>query len=814
MRKAAAAHQLSVALVVVVLAVVWLWGDSALQYSPTETHTEHISIIAVDSLLFALLLGFVLTLCLSSSFWLPPHRSQVVWRSQRPALLTGIAFVCVLLISTAFIHLEHDREAAEKQAGTMAIAASYADALSSLISQSESVTTALAYLIQVGNGQITDFEAIATDLLSTSPGITNLQLAPDGVVTQVTPLKGNEKALGHDLLTDPKRNKEAIDAVNTRQLTLAGPFTLLQGGVAVIARQPVFINAPQGKSTFWGFISALMLLEPLLEQTKIENLEAQSYAWTLQRTHPDTGRVDIFAGSSRAPLKGSAVSHSIAVPNGEWSLSLSPINGWISFDSLVIDNFLVLTLTLLLTLLAYNVSLQPQILADELARRTQDLHQEKNRLKDAQKSLSESEERLELALSGAELGLWDVNFKSGQVTHNARWAEMLGYRQHDLQVTIERWKQLTHPDDLVIALHNLNDHKNGKTDIYQADIRMRTCSGEWKWIQTSGKVFERDPDGNAVRALGTHQDISQRKALELELKTLSSAITHSPVATVVTTAEPKILYVNPQFTKNTGYSPAEVIGKNPRFLQSGKTPLETYRGLWNTINSKRVWSGELWNKNKNGTLMLENISIAPVLNEFNEITNYVAVKLDITEKRQMEETIWQQANFDALTGLANRTHFAERCNLAITRAERKHQRVLILYLDLDNFKPVNDNYGHSAGDTVLRVFAERLQSAIRSSDTAARMGGDEFAVVIEDLDEAQAVEQIIATLHDMLASPPYKFQQADNGAEVSAQVGASIGFALYPDHGTTLAKLLSHADSGMYLDKETNALKSRGAKKS
>ncbi|MEH6469871.1 MAG: diguanylate cyclase [Halopseudomonas sp.] len=808
----AAIHQLSIAITVLLLTAVWLWGDSALRYSPFETLTEHRGIITTTGLLLALLLALLLTIYLNFSPSPPPHAPQATQPSQRPSLLTGIAFFCVLLISTAFIHMEHRREAAEKRADAMAIAASYADSLSSLIEQSKSTTTALAYLIRAEYGQISNFDTIAADLLATTPGITNLQLAPDGVVMQVVPLKGNEKAIGHNLLADPKRTKEAFDAVKTGQLTLAGPFTLRQGGVAVIARQPVFIDSPPGKRNFWGFASALMLLEPLLQQAKIENLEAQHYAWTLHRVHPDTGRIDIFAASS-APLYDNTVSHRIKIPNGEWVLSLSPIGGWVGLDSLAIDSILVLAITVLLTMLAYNISLHPQLLAEELVHRTQDLNQEKERLKQAQQNLIESEERLELALSGAELGLWDVNFNSGQINHNARWAEMLGYHPQDLQASMDQWKQLTHPDDLAIALHKLNEHKNGKTDIYQADIRMRTRSGEWKWIQTTGKVFERDADGNAVRALGTHQDISQRKALELELETLSSAITHSPVATIVTTTEPKILYVNPQFTKNTGYSPAEVVGKNPRILQSGDTPLETYQALWDTINAKRVWSGELCNKNKNGELMLENISIAPVLNEFNEITNYIAVEQDITEKRQMEETIWQQANFDALTGLANRAHFAERCNQAITRAERNNQRVLILYLDLDNFKPVNDTYGHSAGDTVLKAFAERLQSAIRSSDTAARVGGDEFTVVIEDLGEEQAVEQIIDTLHDTLVSQPYLFQQRGNGAEVAAQVGASIGFALYPDHGTELEKLLSHADSVMYLNKETSALKSSDSKK-
>ncbi|HSG62625.1 MAG TPA: CHASE domain-containing protein, partial [Pseudomonadales bacterium] len=330
-------NQLRIALVVVALAMFWLWSDFAFHYSPTEAPPAHVSIISTGGLLFALVLGSVLSVYLHRYPLRTTQSSQGFQRSQRPALHAGIAFVCVLLISTAFIHLEHHREAAEKQASTIAIAASYADSLSNLIDQSESATTALGYLIQAGKGQITNFEAIANDLLRTTPGITNLQLAPEGVVMQVIPLKGNEKAIGHDLLGDPKRNKEAFDAVKTGQLTLAGPFTLLQGGVAVIARQPVFINDPQGNSTFWGFTSALMLLEPLLERANINDLEAQLYAWTLHRVHPDTGRVDIFASSS-APLTTNAVSHSIVVPNGEWMLSLSPMSGWISFDSLAIDS--------------------------------------------------------------------------------------------------------------------------------------------------------------------------------------------------------------------------------------------------------------------------------------------------------------------------------------------------------------------------------------------------------------------------------------------------------------------------------------------
>ena len=710
-------------------------------------------------------------------------------------------FGATLLISALLGSLELSHTVEHKRNHALSLASSQAQNLAKLIQQSQSATTALAYLVSQNPDNLAQLDFAARELLQTSPGITNLQLAPDGVVSTIIPLEGHEKALGHNLLADPNRQKEAFLALETGQLTLAGPFKLVQGGTAVIARRPVFID-----SEFWGFTSALMLLDQLIDESRLKQIVKNDYAWTLHRTHPDTKQRHQFAASSAA-LKHNPVTHSFQVPNGRWTLSLAPADSWLDTEYLLMYCFLVALSTTLASLFVFNTLRYPVRLEQLLELRTRHLEQKRSFLKQAQQQLAESQERLELAIKGADLGLWEANPATGEARFSTTWATMLGYQPGSLRPSVEQWKNLLHPDDRQSALDQLNAYLNGEQELYEADIRMRTADGDWRWIHTQGKLYERDADGQPTRMLGIHQDIHTRKELEIKLKTLSEAVEHSPVATVITDTRPEILYVNPQFSRQTGYNADEVIGQNPKILQSGKTPLDEYQRLWKTITAKKVWRGELWNRKKDGELALESIAISPVINERDTITHYVATKLDITQQREMEQTIWHQANFDLLTGLCNRFHFIERAELAIARAQRQQQRVLILFIDLDQFKPINDTYGHKAGDLVLQEFARRLKHSIRESDTAARLGGDEFVALIDTLAQEQSIEAILEHLVQALTAEPYQLDPQSCGlsSATTVTVGASMGYSIYPDHGEDLNQLLNQADTMMYQNKAENA---------
>lgn len=302
-------------------------------------------------------------------------------------------------------------------------------------------------------------------------------------------------------------------------------------------------------------------------------------------------------------------------------------------------------------------------------------------------------------------------------------------------------------------------------------------------------------EGQLIGAVVTFNDISERKRYESALRKLSGAVEHSPAAAIITDVDGRIEYVNPRFTEMTGYRPEEVLGMNPRMWQSGRTPLRTYQRLWETIKSGHVWHGEVLNKTKDGRLFWEDSQISPIKNEQGLITHFVAVKEDITARKELEEQIWYQAHHDGLTGLPNRELFQARLEQALTLADQNDGIAALLYLDLDGFKQVNDRFGHHAGDTVLKEAAQRLAAAVRDTDTAARLGGDEFAVILAQLQEPASAAVVAAKVAAQMRRP-----FVIEGDEVT--LSGSVGIALYPQHGTTTMALLQNADAAMYRAKQ------------
>ena len=255
-------------------------------------------------------------------------------------------------------------------------------------------------------------------------------------------------------------------------------------------------------------------------------------------------------------------------------------------------------------------------------------------------ALVESRERLELALEGSELGMWDWQVQTGEVQFNDRWAAIVGYRLDELQpISIQTWQDLCHPEDLALANRRLESHFRGETPHYECETRLRHKEGHWVWILDRGKVFEWGPDRRPVRMAGTHLDITERKRTDERLRQLSLAVEQSPVSIVITDLEARIEYANPAFTRVSGYTLDEVIGRNPRLLQSGQTPREVYEDLWATLQRGEVWRGELNNRRKNGDPYVELATISPVRQPDGRGTHYLAVKEDITDLKHTQEEL-------------------------------------------------------------------------------------------------------------------------------------------------------------------------------
>ncbi|HNB44601.1 MAG TPA: PAS domain S-box protein [Burkholderiaceae bacterium] len=259
----------------------------------------------------------------------------------------------------------------------------------------------------------------------------------------------------------------------------------------------------------------------------------------------------------------------------------------------------------------------------------------------AERARSESEQRLTMAIDGAALGLWDWDIPSGRVTFNDRWAEMLGLRLDELAPDYSSWEQRIHPDDRSATLEAVRRHLRGELPTYSSEYRLRHRDGHWIWVHATGRVLVRDAQGQPLRAVGIHQDISERRAADERLRKLSRAVEQSAEAIVVTDLDGRIEFVNEAFSRISGYRAEEVLGRNPRVLNAGHTPSAVYTELWQCITQGRTWRGEFVNRRKDGTLYVESAVISPVRSSDNRITHFVAVKEDITERKRLHEELAQ-----------------------------------------------------------------------------------------------------------------------------------------------------------------------------
>lgn len=280
-------------------------------------------------------------------------------------------------------------------------------------------------------------------------------------------------------------------------------------------------------------------------------------------------------------------------------------------------------------------------------------------------------------------------------------------------------------------------------------------------------------------------------SLASELRIVSLAVSHSASSIIITDTNGSIKYVNPAFTEKTGYLSKELIGKNPRILRSGETTPEEYATLWRTLSTGDTWRGVFHNRKKNGALFWEMASISPVKQRNGKISHYVSVQEDITALKNAEERILHMANHDALTGLPTLRLSMDRLVNALAVAKRNKTKVAILFIDLDGFKAVNDTLGHNAGDQVLKETAARLCSSVREIDTVARVGGDEFWILLTDISDEDSIKPVAKKVIKAIAAP-YKLEL------IEVTISASIGISLYPDHGVIPQELIQLADHAMY----------------
>ena len=418
-------------------------------------------------------------------------------------------------------------------------------------------------------------------------------------------------------------------------------------------------------------------------------------------------------------------------------------------------------------------------------------------LEKQQAVLQENEFRWKFALEGSAEGVWDKNFQTGTSSYSPRWKAMLGYTEHERLPAEHEWLNRIHPDDRAEVVRRDQAHLDGQSEIYEAEFRLRCKDDRYKWILSRGMIVSRGPDGTPMRMIGTHADISLRKEAEENLQLAASVFKHAMEAIVITAPDSRIIDVNAAFSRITGYSRAEVLGQNPRLLNSGLQGKDFFQAMWQQLNEHGNWYGEIWNRRKNGEVYAATQHISAVRDAQGKLQHYIALSADITVAKSQQQELERIAHYDPLTKLPNRALLADRMNQAMTQTQRRGRQLAVVFLDLDGFKAVNDGHGHDAGDFLLVSVADRMKFALRDGDTLARIGGDEFVAVLLDLTDIASSAPMLNRLL-AAASQPVLF------GSVTLQVSASLGVTFFPQAQDIDAdQLMRQADQAMYQAKLT-----------
>ena len=410
-------------------------------------------------------------------------------------------------------------------------------------------------------------------------------------------------------------------------------------------------------------------------------------------------------------------------------------------------------------------------------------------------ALISSEERWVFAIEGSGDGVWDWDIQTDKTICSNRWKEMLGYDKDEITPTRQQWLDRIHPEDRGRVTGALQDYLEGKQPNYVLTYRLCCKDGSYKWILGRGMIVRHDENNKPLRMVGTHTDITELKQAEEKLKLATSIFSHAREGITITDAEGCILDVNATFTKITGYSREEILGKNPRILKSGRQSPDFYARMWATLLRDGSWTGEIWNRRKNGEVYAEQLTISTVHNSSTGEINYVGLFTDITQQKTHRKQLQRMAHYDGLTNLPNRELITSRLTQAMNHTELDSQSIAVLYIDLDGFKAINDQYGRNIGDKLLIAVSHKLKEVLRGGDILARVGGDEFVVVLGGISKTQDYVPILERLLTA-ASSPFDINNK------TLQVSASIGVTIYPQDDVGAGVLIRHADQAMYTAKQ------------
>jgi len=426
--------------------------------------------------------------------------------------------------------------------------------------------------------------------------------------------------------------------------------------------------------------------------------------------------------------------------------------------------------------------------------RTDQLNNELQERQRADAALRRSEEHYRVLFESASDGI--VTFEEGRFTScNRKMEQILGCPMEQIVgADPARFSPRFQPDGSPSILR--------ARQLIGAALKGEPQRFEWTHLRADGSEVETEVSLNRIDNQGAPvltariHDISARKQREEATRLAASVFDGTSEAIVITDRQGTILQVNRAFCDITGFQAQEAIGRTPRLLRSDYHDETFYHQFWEALKVSGSWQGEIWNRRKSGEVHPVWQNISAIRDERGRIVQYISIFSDITDKKMSERRIEHLAHYDVLTDLPNRVLFTERCEHALSRARREGHQLVLMFLDLDRFKHINDSLGHPVGDQLLQQVATRLLRLVREEDTVARLGGDEFVVVLEEVTDSNVVPSLAEKLLGAFAEP-----FSVNGGLL--HVSASIGIALYPSDGVDVTTLVRNADAAMYRAKES-----------
>ncbi|QIR06602.1 bifunctional diguanylate cyclase/phosphodiesterase [Salinivibrio costicola] len=700
----------------------------------------------------------------------PSALDSVARRSARVGFIYNILIsimVFVLVVASVEFWLyqqEHDKQIDKVRAALLA----YRSRIELNVTQNMDLSYGLATYISL-NPELTQeaFAEFAAQLMSQSSHILNFGAARNWVISHVYPESVGETLLGTDYHDVPSQLESVRNAHASDKPVISGPVELLQGGTALIARQSI-TNAR--KHLPWGVLSTVLDIEALFTDsfTQGERLPVQVALEGRRRLT-----------ESFKPIYGTPQIHTqdpvivtMSLPSGQWRLLGIPEDGWhgVRWHPRVwLMGVIVLGFWLGGLYGRYNAG---RSFAQSIGRVVDDSHRFR--------SIFKRHDAVMLLLDAKSGDIVDAN-DSAQQFYGYDHATLTSMRISDIN---------THTESAL--RQSLSQARQRDKNYFIFSHRLK--SGEVRQVEVHSSPIT---IGHVKLLFSVIHDVSERLEVERKLMLNAKIFEQSSEGVLVTDADAKIVAVNGGFSAITGYQEDDVLGHDPSILNSGRHDKAFFRAMWEEVAQQGRWKGEIWNRRKDGVVYPQLLSISVVKNDAGEVVNYVGVFSDISKLKDSEKKLIDLAHYDALTGLPNRLLLASRTRQALKMPMGAHGKLALMFLDLDQFKFVNDSHGHAVGDELLKLVSQRLYGLLREGDTLARLGGDEFVVLrLIHSDKAACVslsEDIIQAMNRLFVL----------SGGIDAQIGVSIGIAQYPDNAANTEELLTFADSAMYFAKKS-----------